>query len=489
MIEGSEVEEVRLPQQSWRDLSSTERRNLAMLFVLYTIQALPLGLVSGTLPLLLKSTVSYSELGVLSLCYYPFSLKLLWSPVVDAVYSTRIGRRKTWIIATQLVMAVVFLLAANYVQEAVTSPSVDIQKLTAIFFLLVLLAATQDIAVDGWALILVEKRNLSYASTCEALGMQMGYQISYPLFIALNSPTFCAEYLNIQGAVLDIGLLLRLCAFAYLAVTIALYFKTEAAAEIPKDLSIKMAYRQLGSLFTLPGIKHYLVVGMLFKIGFVANESISMLELVDRGFRREQLAFTAVIDFPSQVLIGLVTLNFSKNLKPWLLGQGFRLSLALLSIFIVWQYSTERAYLFPLIVALHLAITFAATCMFVSSGAFFNRISDPAIGGMYITFLNTVSNVGGTWPKWFVFSAVDMATVAYCKRPSSMFWDETMPCRHVSDCASGSVCETIVDGYYIVAAVSFLLGVMILAFVVLPKTAIMESLPLSSWRIPKHLYS
>eukprot|EP00042_Codosiga_hollandica_P042494 m.390832 g.390832 ORF g.390832 m.390832 type:complete len:195 (+) comp56342_c0_seq57:201-785(+) len=144
MIEGSEVEEVRLPQQSWRDLSSTERRNLAMLFVLYTIQALPLGLVSGTLPLLLKSTVSYSELGVLSLCYYPFSLKLLWSPVVDAVYSTRIGRRKTWIIATQLVMAVVFLLAANYVQEAVTSPSVDIQKLTAIFFLLVLLAATQE---------------------------------------------------------------------------------------------------------------------------------------------------------------------------------------------------------------------------------------------------------------------------------------------------------------------------------------------------------
>eukprot|EP00042_Codosiga_hollandica_P042488 m.390557 g.390557 ORF g.390557 m.390557 type:complete len:84 (+) comp56342_c0_seq26:1283-1534(+) len=49
-------------------------------------------------------------------------------------------------------------------------------------------------------------------------------------------------------------------------------------------------------------------------------------------------------------------------------------------------------------------------------GAFFNRISDPAIGGMYITFLNTVSNIGGTWPKWFVLSAMDMATVANCRR-------------------------------------------------------------------------
>eukprot|EP00042_Codosiga_hollandica_P042497 m.390390 g.390390 ORF g.390390 m.390390 type:complete len:417 (+) comp56342_c0_seq7:396-1646(+) len=268
-----------------------------------------------------------------------------------------------------------------------------------------------------------------------------------------------------------------------------LTFSVQADADVAKDLTVSTAYRQLASLFTLPGIKHYLVVGMLFKLGFVANESIFMLELVDRGFRREQLAFAAVIDFPSQVLIGLVTLNFSKNLKPWLFGQGVRLWLALLSIVLVWQYKPERVYLFPLVVTLHVAITFASTCMFVSSGAFFNRISDPAIGGMYITFLNTVSNVGGTWPKWFVFSAVDMATVAYCKRPSSMFWDETMPCRHVSDCASGSVCETIVDGYYIVAAVSFLLGVMILAFVVLPKTAIMESLPLSSWRIPKHLYS
>eukprot|EP00042_Codosiga_hollandica_P042492 m.390778 g.390778 ORF g.390778 m.390778 type:complete len:428 (+) comp56342_c0_seq51:109-1392(+) len=414
--ESSEGEELRLPQQGWRDLSAEERRNLAMLFLLYTIQALPLGLVAGTLPLLLKSTVSYSELGVLSLCYYPFSLKLLWSPVVDAVYSARIGRRKTWITATQLAMAVVFFLAANYVQDAVTSSATDIQTLTAIFFLLVLLAATQDIAVDGWALILVEKRNLPYASTCEALGMQMGYQIAYPLFVALNSPTFCAEYLHTRGAVLDMGSFMRLCAAAYLVMTIALIFKTEADADVAKDLTVSTAYRQLASLFTLPGIKHYLVVGMLFKLGFVANESIFMLELVDRGFRREQLAFAAVIDFPSQVLIGLVTLNFSKNLKPWLFGQGVRLWLALLSIVLVWQYKPERVYLFPLVVTLHVAITFASTCMFVSSGAFFNRISDPAIGGMYITFLNTVSNIGGTWPKWFVLSAMDMATVANCRR-------------------------------------------------------------------------
>lgn len=36
-------------------------------------------------------------------------------------------------------------------------------------------------------------------------------------------------------------------------------------------------------------------------------------------------------------------------------------------------------------------------CMFVSQMAFFSRVSDPTIGGTYMTLLNTISNVGGRW--------------------------------------------------------------------------------------------
>ncbi len=34
--------------------------------------------------------------------------------------------------------------------------------ITLLFFVAVLLAATQDIAVDGWALTLLSKRNIGY---------------------------------------------------------------------------------------------------------------------------------------------------------------------------------------------------------------------------------------------------------------------------------------------------------------------------------------
>jgi len=50
----------------------------------------------------------------------------------------------------------------------------DVQRLTVLFFILVMFAATQDIAVDGWALELLSKDNLSYASTAQTVGLNIG---------------------------------------------------------------------------------------------------------------------------------------------------------------------------------------------------------------------------------------------------------------------------------------------------------------------------
>jgi len=35
---------------------------------------------------------------VFSVASYPYSFKLLWSPVVDSVYSLAFGRRKSWVV-------------------------------------------------------------------------------------------------------------------------------------------------------------------------------------------------------------------------------------------------------------------------------------------------------------------------------------------------------------------------------------------------------
>ena len=59
-----------------------DRLSIAILLVLYTLQGIPMGLC-GSIPLILKEKgVSYESLSLFSLVSLPFSLKLLWAPVV-----------------------------------------------------------------------------------------------------------------------------------------------------------------------------------------------------------------------------------------------------------------------------------------------------------------------------------------------------------------------------------------------------------------------
>lgn len=63
----------------------------------------------GSVPFILREHLSYSQLGVFALSNYPYSLKLLWSPIVDSTFFPSVGRRKSWIIPMQLVIGSMML--------------------------------------------------------------------------------------------------------------------------------------------------------------------------------------------------------------------------------------------------------------------------------------------------------------------------------------------------------------------------------------------
>jgi hypothetical protein len=46
----------------------------------------------------------------------------------------------------------------------------------------------------GWALTLLSEENLSYASTCQTIGLNTGYFASFTVFLALNSEAFRYVY-------------------------------------------------------------------------------------------------------------------------------------------------------------------------------------------------------------------------------------------------------------------------------------------------------
>lgn len=53
---------------------------------------------------------------------------------------------------------------------------------------------SQDIAVDGWALTMLSRENVGYASTCNTIGQTLGFFISQVGFLALYDPAVCNKY-------------------------------------------------------------------------------------------------------------------------------------------------------------------------------------------------------------------------------------------------------------------------------------------------------
>lgn len=83
---------------------------------------MPLGLAMGSVPFLLKrQKLSYAQLATFSLASYPYSLKLLWSPIVDSVYWPAFGRRKSWIIPIQFVVSGLMFYIGGFIDEMLVS--------------------------------------------------------------------------------------------------------------------------------------------------------------------------------------------------------------------------------------------------------------------------------------------------------------------------------------------------------------------------------
>lgn len=93
-------------------IPTSDRNSIAILLFLYVLQGIPLGL-AGSIPLLLAKKVGYKQQAMFSFVYWPYSVKLLWAPIVDAAYFAKIGRRKTWLIPVQYLLGIFMLVLSK----------------------------------------------------------------------------------------------------------------------------------------------------------------------------------------------------------------------------------------------------------------------------------------------------------------------------------------------------------------------------------------
>jgi MFS transporter, PAT family, solute carrier family 33 (acetyl-CoA transportor), member 1 len=388
---------------SFSSLPPADKRNFLLLVVLYFLQGIPMGLAYGSVPFLLKNYLSYGQIGIFSLSIYPFSLKLLWSPIVDAIWSKRIGRRKSWILPIQTISGLSLIYLGGHIDNMMIEAGKDsgsgVWNFTGWWFMLVFLSATQDIAVDGWAISLLSIQNIAYASTAQTVGITAGSFLSHTVFLALQAPDFANHWFRTvpqDVGILTLGGYMTFWGWFYLIVTAGLAFFKRENKDANKE-GIMEVYRSMWAVLKLPNIITIVIIHLIAKLGFVTAESVTNLKLLDKGFGQANLALVVLIDFPFELSLGYYAGKWSTKYTPlrlWCWAYVFRLIAAGLSQLVVMIYPTAHDeavptwYLLTVIVG-HVYYTFTGTVMFVAICAFHARIADPAIGGTYMTLLAT----------------------------------------------------------------------------------------------------
>lgn len=150
------------------------------------------------------------------------------------------------------------------------------------------------------------------------------------------------------------------------------------------------------------------------------------VQLIEYGMPKEEIALLSPLLVLAGIFIPLAVAPYTAGPRPldvFLRSYVPRLLLgvlyALLLPLAAWAYRVPG--LAPLSFRLYFLLCVglrevAANAMFVSQMAFFARVSDPRLGGTYMTLLNTVSNLGGSWPKTLSLSLLDTATARDCRQ-------------------------------------------------------------------------
>jgi MFS transporter, PAT family, beta-lactamase induction signal transducer AmpG len=239
-----------------------------LLGTLYFAQGLPYGFFMLAVPVLLRMQgVSLSKIGLTSLLALPWALKFLWAPVLDRVYSRRLGRRRTWILAMQL-SATIVLGAMCFV------PGSDhLIVLMVGSFLLNVTAATQDIATDGLAVELLPPEERGFANGLQVAAYRVGMVVSGGVLLGAY------EQLGHRGL------------FAIMAALIILSTIPVLAASEPPTITADKPLKPDVHFLDLPGAWRIIALVVVYKAGDEGAKAIFRSFLVDQHLELKDIAY------------------------------------------------------------------------------------------------------------------------------------------------------------------------------------------------------
>ena len=116
--------------------------------------------------------VDIATIGFLSLVGLPYTFKFLWAPLMDRFEPPWLGRRRSWLVLTQLALAgALFWMAA-------TPPRSALGAFALLAGLVAWLSASQDVVVDAYRTDLLPAAERGFGSSLTVLGYRLAMIVS-----------------------------------------------------------------------------------------------------------------------------------------------------------------------------------------------------------------------------------------------------------------------------------------------------------------------
>lgn len=237
-------------KQNSFDVASLMNRRILVMLPLGFVSGLPLALTSGTLQAWLTvEGVDLKTIGIFTLVGLPYTLKFLWAPVMDRVVPPWLGRRRGWMVLTQL------CVAASLVLMAMTNPKIHPGWLAAYAVLVAFLSASLDIVFDAYRTDTLQPHERGLGAAVWVNGYRVALLASGAGALAL------ADYVGWQMTYL------AMAAVMLAGVGIVLFSPDPTVvADAPKSLKEAVG-APLAEFFARPTAVGFLAVIMLYKLG------------------------------------------------------------------------------------------------------------------------------------------------------------------------------------------------------------------------------
>jgi PAT family beta-lactamase induction signal transducer AmpG len=238
-------------------------RKIGLLLLLGFSSGLPLALTAGTLQAWLAAdNVDIVAIGWFALVGQPYTYKFLWAPLMDRYTPPFLGRRRGWLLITQLALA----LAIGFM--GTLTPAASVWLLGATAFAVAFLSASQDIVFDALRTDWLEREERGAGAAVSVFGYRIAMLVSGAgaLILADQWLGWSATYW-LMAALMGIGML-------------ATWFvvEPEARGGAPKTLD-EAVVKPFAEFFSREGAVALLVLVVLYKLGdaFAGNLTTTFL--------------------------------------------------------------------------------------------------------------------------------------------------------------------------------------------------------------------